>query len=533
MTRSTTSPILDSIRRLIGDRHINDHPDQELLCRFRTEHDEAAFHGLLCRHGPMVLDVCRNVLGNETDAEDAFQATFLVLAQKAAAIRKETAVGNWLYGVAFRVAQKARADQGRRRKHEARAPEQSPTDQTDDLSWREVQQTLHAELNRFPERYRAPLVLCYLQGQTQDAAAALLGVSKAGLKKRLERARALLRQRLIRRGLGPAAVLTASAWPMASASANPSATLLASTAKAALKGATGELVSPRVLALKAAALHSLLLSRFTAPRILILLAGLAATACGALLYRASTPEQPAADQPVPAAQAPLRDQPGDPLPAGVVARLGTSRLRPGGTIQHLAFSPDGKRLASWQNELHVTDSLTIWDADGRQLRRVDLPGVKVAHWQWLADGRGLAVLIVDHQPYVWEFSDETAKPPTSRVGPNMIFQRVAPGQEDYTSFTVSPDGRRLVAGNDQGIHLWELATNKMLNTLPKPRPLGKRSEKCSALFFTPDGRRLIAFNPSRMDNGEAREYRIVVWDAATGEEQRRFTSAAPMPTARG
>src|SRR5262249_34700706 len=146
---------------------------------------------------------------------------------------------------------------------------------------------LYAELNRFSERYRAPLVLCYLQGQTQAAAAALLGVSRAALKKRLERARALLRQRLIRRGFGPAAVLAASTWPTVSASAHLPATLLASTAEAALKGAAGELVSARVLALKAEVIKALWLSEFTAVRVLILLVGIAATACSALLYWAS------------------------------------------------------------------------------------------------------------------------------------------------------------------------------------------------------------------------------------------------------
>jgi RNA polymerase sigma factor (sigma-70 family) len=531
MNRLTTSPILDSIRRLIGDQHVNELPDQELLCRFRTEHDEAAFHGLLSRHGPMVLDVCRNVLRNEADAEDAFQATFLILAQKAAAIQKEAAVGSWLYGVAFRVALKARADGGRRHKHEAQAPVRIRSDETDDLSWRDVQQTLYAELNRFPERYRAPLVLCYLEGQTQDAAATLLRVSRPALKKRLERARALLRQRLIRRGLGSAAVLAASAWPMASAPASPPAKLLASTANAAFKGAAGELVPARVLALKAAAVKALFTGKLTTTRFLVVLVGLAATACGALLYHASIPEQPVAAPAAAAAQAPPRDQPGDPLPAGVVARLGTARLRPGGSIYHLAFAPDGKRLASWQNEMHVTDSLTIWDAEGRQLRRVDLPGVTVAYWQWLADGRGIAVLLVDHKPYVWELSDETAKPPASQVGPGAVLIRGGPEQEGYSCFAVSPDGKRLVGGtsNDQAvIHVWDLATNKMLSALPRPQVLVKQPEKCSALFFTPDGRRLIVFSPTKTDRGQTKEYQLIVRDTATGEEQRRFTSRAPL-----
>src|SRR5262249_21161164 len=156
---------------------------------------------------------------NEDDAEDAFQATFLILARKAGSIRKKTSVGSWLYGVAYRTALKARADSARRQTHEARGPGPAATEARDDLTWRDGPQVVHAGLNRFSERYGAPLVLCYLEGKTQDEAAVRLGVSKATLKKHLERGRALLRVRLVRRGLGPAAVLAASAWPAATASA--------------------------------------------------------------------------------------------------------------------------------------------------------------------------------------------------------------------------------------------------------------------------------------------------------------------------
>ena len=104
MTRTATSPILHLIRRVVEAYALKDLADQELLRRFLTDHDKEAFNALLRRHGSMVLDVCRNVLGNEQDAEDAFQATFLVLAQKAGAIRKSASVGSWLYGVAYRTA---------------------------------------------------------------------------------------------------------------------------------------------------------------------------------------------------------------------------------------------------------------------------------------------------------------------------------------------------------------------------------------------------------------------------------------------
>jgi DNA-directed RNA polymerase specialized sigma24 family protein len=154
------SPLLQAIRRLVADPRIQDVPDQELLRRLRRGPDEAAFLGLLRRHGPMVLHVCRSVLSREDDAEDAFQATFLILARKAGAVRKVTSVGCWLHGVAYRTALKARAERAKRRQHEGHSPRQPESGGTDDLAWREVREVIHAELGELCERYRAPLVLC-------------------------------------------------------------------------------------------------------------------------------------------------------------------------------------------------------------------------------------------------------------------------------------------------------------------------------------------------------------------------------------
>jgi RNA polymerase sigma factor (sigma-70 family) len=216
MSATATTPILHQIRRMVEDERTRQQPDRDLLADFVGRRDEAAYQALVRRHGPMVLDVCRGLLANEADAEDAFQATFLVLARKAASVRKAASLGSWLHGVAYRTALKARAGSAKRRKHETQTPAREPV-VSDDPGWREVQRVLHEELNALGERQRAPLVLCYLQGKTQDEAAALLGVAKSTLKLRLEKGRAVLRARLVRRGLGPAAALLASAWPGAAA----------------------------------------------------------------------------------------------------------------------------------------------------------------------------------------------------------------------------------------------------------------------------------------------------------------------------
>ena len=195
------------LRRLIGGSRAGSEgglTDAELLRRFAAGRDEAAFELLVWRHGRMVLGLCRRVLRHDQDAEDAFQATFIILARKAASIRKTASVSSWLHGVAHRTALKARA----REMNEARTPGR-PASDPDDLAWQEVRQVLHEELSGLAERYRAPLVACYLEGKTQDEAAAQFGMAKSTLKERPERGRSLLRTRLVRRGFGPAALLAA------------------------------------------------------------------------------------------------------------------------------------------------------------------------------------------------------------------------------------------------------------------------------------------------------------------------------------
>jgi cytochrome c peroxidase len=253
MAQAVSRPILQLIRRLVEDESVRQLSDQHLLRQFRDQRDEAAFGTLLRRHGPMVLDVCRGVLSNEADTEDAFQATFLILARKAASIRKTASVGSWLHGVAYRTALKARAQSATKQKNEARAPARTVSE-PDDLSWREAQQILHEELTALAERYRVPLVACYLEGKTQDEAAAQLGLAKSTLKERLERGRSLLRARLVRRGLGPAALLVATAWPAATATASLPVSLVSSAIQAASLSAAGPAAAPAVISAKVAAL---------------------------------------------------------------------------------------------------------------------------------------------------------------------------------------------------------------------------------------------------------------------------------------
>jgi RNA polymerase sigma factor (sigma-70 family) len=170
--------------------------DGQLLEKFVHRHDEAAFAALVRRHGPMVLGVCRRVLRHNHDAEDALQATFLVLAEKAQRLQRPELLANWLYGVAYRTALHARQRIVRCRKQEREAATMFVPGSDQEMASQELQRVLDDELARLPEKYRAPLVLCYLEGKTNEEAARLLGWPVGSMSYRLARGRELLRGRL-------------------------------------------------------------------------------------------------------------------------------------------------------------------------------------------------------------------------------------------------------------------------------------------------------------------------------------------------
>src|SRR6266446_3574000 len=198
------------IRRMVGEITDADHSDRVLLARFIAQGDHAAFTALVQRHGPMVRGVCQRLLGSSADVDDAFQATFLLLVRKAATIRKADSVASWLYGVAYRVARGMRNGVARRQAMERKAVQRAPDDPGMLAAWREVCVLLDEELQRLPEKYRAPLLLCYLEGLTRDEAARQLGWSLRTACRRLTKARELLRARLARRGLTLSAGLLAA-----------------------------------------------------------------------------------------------------------------------------------------------------------------------------------------------------------------------------------------------------------------------------------------------------------------------------------
>jgi RNA polymerase sigma factor (sigma-70 family) len=254
MESKGTHPVLGFIRKIAAAGEIRQLTDEQLLKRYATERDEAAFASLVHRHGAVVWRVCRSVLHESHAAEDAFQATFLILVRKAGTIGRPQLLGNWLYGVASRVALRARKTMAQREAHERRAARMFAMTAVDTAAEQDLQPLLHEELQRLPTKYRSPMVLCYLEGRTNEEAARRLQWPVGTLKVRLMRGRQLLRTRLARRGLAlPAAALTSTILSGNAASAVP-APLLDATIHAALSFAAGKAAGVGIISAHALAL---------------------------------------------------------------------------------------------------------------------------------------------------------------------------------------------------------------------------------------------------------------------------------------
>jgi RNA polymerase sigma factor (sigma-70 family) len=281
-----TGPIIQQLRRAALRCDGGGLSDGQLLGCFLERRDEAAFEALVRRHAPMVLGVCRRVVGNVHDAEDAFQATFLVLVRKAASVRPREAVGSWLYGVAYRTALGARGRLARRRAIE-RQVEAMPQPVVEPAEpARELLALLDRELNRLPEHYRVPVVLCDLEGRPRKEVARRLGLPEGTLSSRLAKARKLLARRLKRHGPALACGALAALAEDAASACVPNV-LIVSTSRAALLIAAGRAAAaampPQAAALAEGVLKAMLLNKLK-----ILTAGLLAVVltlgAGASLY---------------------------------------------------------------------------------------------------------------------------------------------------------------------------------------------------------------------------------------------------------
>jgi RNA polymerase sigma factor (sigma-70 family) len=347
--------VVQRVRLLTGPRG-GPQSDGELLRRFAAHRDEAAFTALVWRHAPMVLGLGRRLLGDHHDAEDVCQAAFLLLARKAGSIRNRQSVASWLHGVAYRIAANVRRKAARRRTCPLGDDVCRP-DPTADVSWREVCAAVDTELTRLPEKYRAPLVLCYLEGMTRDEAARHLGCPAATLRGRLARGRRLLRGQLTRRGLALSVALLAAG--LARGATEKPAALVLATASAVLRGT----VSSHVVALSEGVLRAMLLTQVKSLVLALLTAGilLGAVGGGFAYLRGNGIGALAAPQ-APAAPAP-RDE--DKAEKGPAIKGELKKLE--GAWKVVAVESDGRKA----DDGEIEDFHYIFGADGTWKLRQD------------------------------------------------------------------------------------------------------------------------------------------------------------------
>jgi RNA polymerase sigma factor (sigma-70 family) len=559
MPNASTVPLLEYLRGLTEAQQASDLPDRELVQRFADHGDEAAFAALVRRHGALVLGVCRRLLRHEQDAEDVFQAVFLVLSRKAGTLRHKDAVGPWLFGVAHRLALRARVQARRARERDAAAGERCPGDPLAELTVREARAILDQELARLPERERGAILLCYLEGLTRDEAARRLGCPLGTLKSRLERGRELLRRRLARRGLALSSGLATLLL-----TATPAPATLPDLQAAAIKAAlifpggpgVGDSLRPGATALAHGALRSALAGKLRVAVAYLLAAAVLGTGAGLALRRPTSHppaevrrDQVAARAPVAAGPAragppaegarpapPPPDRARPPRPVGWHAHAALAGHQQG--ARALAFSADGSRLVSGGDDGRVRlwdveaarELLTLGSAGGRPVRAVAFG----------RDGNSVAAGSDDGTVRVWDLR--------GRNDPEVAFPNFAPevralrygldgqtltlarcdgtvGRTDFQSVPqregamISPPGREgqvdcVALSADGGmaawgmhdgrVRLWDVAARKEWGRFPV------HIHQVWCVIFSADGRTVASVDHFGV---------VVLWDSGTGRKQ--------------
>ena len=542
--------------------------DGQLLERFSTrrgEGAELAFAALVDRHGPMVIRVCRGVLRDPHDSEDAFQATFLVLARKARSIRRGDSVGSWLYGVALRVAADARFVAARRRVHERKAASMRGESVRDGDSndWGPV---VHEEVGRLPERFRAAVVLCYMQGRTCEEAAHQLGWPVGTVKSRLARGRERLHHRLIRRGLSPCVGVGAILATEPARAAVPVAKSNA-TVQLALQFAMGPAVagdgvtaSACVDSLAKGALKTMLLNKLG-------MAAFTLLALGALITGVRELAGPASGAPPrenAASDAPPRGNPGriylaaergvmtlpnysiialDPKTGGETRILDGCWIRP-------RVSPDGRTVAFWREDALWSRSVAggdepkrvldvgnrggsppVWSPDGRQIVvSVSKKGEGRVPWVHTTvrvdvDGTGRTELRIPPEDQVHDWSADgqwllTASSRNAKIGWQLYVMRPdGSGQRQLTEggnpyyARFSPEGRRVLYSDgvvEESAGIWVMD----LDGKDRRRVFASGKSDASGCW-SPDGMRIaVVLSPRKSGQGgdEGSQVEVITLD---------------------
>lgn len=438
--------------------------DRELLHHYAQHRDETAFAEIVRRHGALVMAVCRRLLGHHQDAEDAFQATFLVLARKAGSTRWHDSVDRWLYQTAYHMAKKAQDMARRRKSRERELNEDVKSVPAVENGVRELSAMLDKGLQVLSAPYQEALVVCYLEGRTREDAARHLRLSLRTLERRLTKGKKLLGGWLSRRGITLSATLLAAALAKEASAAPISSQTAAATVRAVGAFIAGGPVASESVSAKALALARAGLKRFAVAKTTAVLLGLAGLCAGSWLARGRPlAGTGAVDQPPAlaaaareAAQAkksqPRTDLFGEPLPAEAISRLGSLQMRHGEFTNFVRYTPDGKALIS-----HGGDGVRVWDPTSGKLIR--------------------------------------------------SFPRETTGRGYRAS--LSADGKLLATPSPSGIRLWDVATGRMIRLLSR--------EDCFVARLSPDGRKL-----AMMPMKDSKTVKVLA--SATGKELWSFAS---------
>jgi RNA polymerase sigma factor (sigma-70 family) len=476
--------------------------DGELVRAFVDRTSPAAFGELVRRHGSMVLGVCLRVLRHRQDAEDAFQATFLVLARKAGSVSPPNAVGNWLHGVALQTAVRARAITMKRQRRETVVPS-VPEPATREAGWDDVAGVLDEELGRLPTHYRAVLLLCDVEGRTRADAARQLGCPEGSVSSRLSRARATLAKRLTRRGVSLPAGAVALLVGRNATTAGVPAALVTSTVEAVGSLTAGSLlaggVSPAVTTLTDGVLKTMLVKKIIRTTMVVLALSVAAITGGSLAV-GQVAEKPAGNEKPVVETKPL-DRPEAMDPELASARRLTAA----------AYSRDGKWLAVARQD---AKSVTLYDTSTwKKSRTLDGMGELSHAVVFSADSSRVFAASNDGVIYSWE--TKSGKPgPTLDAKAGMCY-----------GLTLSPDGKLLASGHhDQeqvksAIHLWDPATGKQTRTIASDEFVLPNT-----IVFTPNGKAIAGgYHATHKKDPDVTGFHgVIEWDVNTGKETTRY-----------
>jgi RNA polymerase sigma factor (sigma-70 family) len=524
VTTANVGDFLHHLTRDMAAELLGVESDRQLVERVLATRDESALLTIVLRHGTMVYHVCRRVLRHPQDAEDAFQATFLVLAQELRALRQHSSLAGWLHGVALRVSRKARARATAQQRRETGAARPEAV-QPDDLTWSEVRSALDEELSRLPAKWRLPLVLCYLEGRTQDEAADQLGWSKSTLRRRLEQARAALGSRLKGRSIAwstalPAVLasesLTAAAMPLARVDSTVAAALAVVNGKSAVLAA-----SARVAVLTEGVRKTMFAKKIGIVAGALVVLTLVTAAVGG--YFSAAHAAPTEVRPERAAQGPLGPDEAPALPVVSAPQLETTFARaeqPGPIVfkEHtcdvwsVCFSPDGKRIVTAGGVITlpgrptVPGEVKVWDSEkGTEILALKGQTDRVCSVSFSPDGKRIAGACSDQTVRVWD-----AENGKELLSINGVTRSIG-------SLCFSPDSKRIASvGSRDTVKVWDAENGQELVSINGlVRPSG-------SVCFSPDGKRLasVRIGVRMLDAGQPKLFdaEIKVWDAEKGDE---------------